>query len=148
MNRSKEGVMGRKTIIVLLVVGLAFILVRFAEAQQPKKIPRLCYLGSSAPETLLNLKPFHDRLRALHYNEGQNITFEYRYFEGKIERAPELAADLVRVKCDVILTTGTEAAVAAKGVTQTIPIVMGFSGDAVRLGIVADLARPVETSRA
>ena len=113
-----------------------------AEAQGPKKIPRLCYLGSSAPETLLNLKPFHDRLRALHYNEGQNITFEYRYFEGKIERAPELAADLVRVKCDLILTIGTEAAVAAKGATQTIPIVMGFSGDAVRLGIVADLARP------
>jgi putative ABC transport system substrate-binding protein len=113
-----------------------------AKAQQPKKVPRVCYLGSSAPEALVSLKPFHERLRALNYNEGRNITFEYRYFEGKIERAPGLAADLVRVNCDLILTTGTEAAVAAKGATQTIPIVMGFSGDAVRLGIVADLARP------
>ena len=113
-----------------------------AKAQQPKKVPRMCYLGSSAPEALVSLKPFHERLRTLNYNEGRNITFEYRYFEGKIERAPGLAADLVRVNCDLILTTGTEAAVAAKGATQTIPIVMGFSGDAVRLGIVADLARP------
>jgi putative ABC transport system substrate-binding protein len=129
-------------ITVLTLCAMLLAVCVSAEAQQPKKIPRLCYLGSSAPETLLNLKPFHDRLRALHYNEGQNITFEYHYFEGKIERAPELAVDLVRVKCDVILTTGTEAAVAAKGATQTIPIVMGFSGDAVRLGIVADLARP------
>jgi putative ABC transport system substrate-binding protein len=88
------------------------------------------------------LKPFHQRLRDLDYIEGQNITFEYRYFEGKIERAPAFAAELTRMTCDVMLTTGTEAALAAKSATQTIPIVMGFSGDAVRLGIIADLARP------
>jgi putative ABC transport system substrate-binding protein len=113
-----------------------------AEAQQAKKVARVCYLGSGATEAAMNLGPFHRRLRDLDYMEGQNITFEYRYFEGKVDRAPRLAAELVRANCDVILTTGTEAALAAKSATQTIPVVMGFSGDAVRLGIVADLARP------
>ena len=113
-----------------------------AEAQQSKKVSRLCYLGSSAPEAVKNLQPFHKRLRDLGYIEGQNVTFEYRYFDGNVERAPELATELVRIHCDIILTTGTEAALAAKGATQRIPIVMGFSGDAVELGIVADLARP------
>jgi ABC-type uncharacterized transport system substrate-binding protein len=112
------------------------------EAQQAKKNPRLCYLGSGAPEAKMNLEPFHKRLRDLGYVDGQNVTFEYRYFEGNVDRAPELAAELVRVNCDVILTTGTEAALATKNATHTIPVVMGFSGDAVRLGIVADLARP------
>jgi putative ABC transport system substrate-binding protein len=114
----------------------------FAMGQQPKKISRVCYLGSAADEAATNLAPFHQRLRDLGYAEGQNVIFDYRYFEGKIERAPQLAGELVRSNCDVILTTGTEAAVAAKSATHTIPVVMGFSGDAVRLGIVADLARP------
>ncbi len=129
-------------------VGLVALVLTFvfggasASAQQPKRVPRVCYLGSAAPEATKNMAPFHKRLRELEYVEGQNITFKYRYFEGKVERAPELAAELVRVGCDIILTTGTEAALAAKSVTKAIPIVMGFSGDAVRLGIVADLARP------
>jgi putative ABC transport system substrate-binding protein len=112
------------------------------EAQQAKKVPRVCYLGSSAPEAAINLKPFHDRLRDLDFVEGQNIIFESRYWEGNVERLPERTAELVRLKCDVILTTGTEAALAAKNATKTIPVVMGFSGDAVKLGIIADLSRP------
>lgn len=75
-------------------------------------------------------------------SRGQNITFEYRYFEGKVERLPSLATELIRLNCNVIITGGTEAAVTAKNAIKTIPIVMAFSGDAVRLGIVADLARP------
>jgi putative tryptophan/tyrosine transport system substrate-binding protein len=131
-----------KTILFCLAVTFWMTTSFSAGAQQSKKVSRLCYLGSSAPEAVKNLQPFHKRLRDLGYIDGQNVTFEYRYFEGKVERAPQLAAELVRIHCDIILTTGTEAALAAKGATQRIPIVMGFSGDAVQVGIVADLARP------
>lgn len=113
-------------------------------AEQPKKLPHLCYLGSGAREAALNLAPFHNRLRELGYINGKNVTFDYRYFEGKVERAPELAAELVRANCDLLITTGTEAALAAKGATKTIPVVMAFGGDAVRLGLVAGLARSGE----
>ena len=88
------------------------------------------------------MKPFRERLREIGYIEGQNITIEYRYCEGKVERLPDLAAELVRLNCDVIVTQGTEAAEAAKNATKTIPVVMAFGADAVRRGIVADLARP------
>ena len=88
------------------------------------------------------MKPFRERLREIGYVEGQNITIDYRLFEGKVERLPELAAELVRLNCDVIVTTGTEAAEAAKNATKTIPVVMAFGADAVKRGIVADLARP------
>lgn len=135
-------VRGRRSVIRLIVSILFFALSVFAEVQQTKTPSRVCYLGGSAREATRNLKPFHKRLRELGYVEGQNITFEYRYFEGKVEIVPELANELIRLKCDLILTTGTEAVLASKNATQTIPIVMGFSGDAVRLGIVQDLARP------
>lgn len=113
-------------------------------AESPKKIPHLCYLGSGAREAALNLVPFHNRLRELGYISGKNVTFDYRYFEGKVARAPELAAERARANCDLLLTTGTEAALAAKGATKTIPVVMVFGGDAVRLGLVAGLARSGE----
>ena len=113
------------------------------EAQQAKKIPRIGYIASTTTDrTSTNTTAFRERLRELGYIEAQNIVIEYRYFEGKIERLPELATELVRLKCDVIVTTGSEAADAAKKVIRTVPVVMAFSGDAVRLGIVADLARP------
>jgi putative tryptophan/tyrosine transport system substrate-binding protein len=126
----------------LFVVVLPAVAV-IAEAQQPKKIPWVCYLiGSTASSSAESLKPFRERLRELGYIEGQNISMESRYWDGKIERLPSLAAELVRLNCDVILTTGTEAAEASKNATKAIPVVMAYSGDAVRLGIVADLARP------
>jgi len=75
-------------------------------------------------------------------SRGQNITIEIRHHEGKVERLADLATELVRLNCDVIVTNGTEAAEAAKNVIKTIPVVMGFAADAVSRGIVRDLARP------
>ena len=88
------------------------------------------------------MKPFRERLRELGYVEGQNVIIDYRYFEGKVERLPDLAAEFVRLNCDVILTSGSEAPEAAKNATKSVPVVMAFGADAVKLGIVADLARP------
>jgi putative ABC transport system substrate-binding protein len=123
---------------------LALASVHPAEAQQPKKVPRICSLeGDAAPGPAANrLKTFRERLRDLGYIEGQNITIEYRYHEGKVERLPSLVAEFVRLNCDVIVTQGNEVAQAAKDATKTIPVVMALSADAVRRGIVADLARP------
>jgi putative tryptophan/tyrosine transport system substrate-binding protein len=90
----------------------------------------------------MTCRHFRERLRELGYVEGQNIIIEPRHWEGKLERLRELVAELVRLNCDFILTSGTEAAAAAKNATKTIPVVMAFSADTVRLGIVASLARP------
>ena len=128
---------------VLLLIGFIFVSIHFAEAQQPKKVSRIGYIASTTTDRRsTNTTAFRERLRELGYIEAQNIVIEYRYFEGKVERLPELATELVRLKCDVIVTTGSEAADAAKKVIRTVPVVMAFSGDAVRLGIIADLARP------
>ncbi|MGH7809705.1 MAG: ABC transporter substrate binding protein, partial [Candidatus Binatia bacterium] len=113
------------------------------QAQQPKKVRRICYLAvSTASIAGENLKPFRDRLREIGYVEGQNIAIEFRYAEGKVERLPELAAELVRLNCEVIVTAGVQATRATKNATRTIPIVMAFGPDAVRSGIIAELARP------
>jgi len=131
---------------ILFVVGL-FAVAVIAYAQQPKKVARIGYLGGTASNAAFNLKPFRERLRELGYIEGQNITIEIRHHEGKVERLADLATELVRLNCDVIVTNGTEAAEAAKNVIKTIPVVMGFAADAVSRGIVRDLHAPVETSR-
>ena len=131
-----------KKIVIWLLATVLLATASPAEAQQPKKVPRICSLENTAALSAINLKLFRERLRELGYIEGQNITIEYRYSEEKLERLPELVAELVRLNCDVILTSGTEAAQAAKNGTKTIPVVMAFSADAVRSGIVADLARP------
>jgi putative ABC transport system substrate-binding protein len=126
-----------------LLIGFVLANFHFAEAEQPKKVHRIGYIASTTTDRRsTNTIAFRERLRELGYIEAQNIVIEYRYFEGKIERLPELARELVRLKCDVIVTTGSEAADAAKKVIKTVPVVMAFSGDAVRLGIIADLARP------
>jgi len=131
-----------KKIFVLALSAMLLDLSFTVEAQQPKKVARIGHIGSTASTSAESLKPFRERLRELGYIEGQNISMESRYWDGKVERLPSLAAELVRLNCDVILTTGTEAAEASKNATKAIPVVMAFSGDAVRLGIVADLARP------
>ncbi|HYA29190.1 MAG TPA: ABC transporter substrate binding protein, partial [Acidobacteriota bacterium] len=102
-----------------------------ADAQQPKKLARVCYLGTSASVSAIDMRPFRERLRELGYVEGQDVTIEPRDWEGKVEHLPDLVAELVRLNCDVILTSGTEAAQAAKSGTKTIPVVMGYSQDAV-----------------
>ena len=130
----------------LLAVGLALALsfaVLAAEAQQGEKIYRLGYLGiTSASDGFDRLDVFRKGLRELGYVEGRNVALEIRYADGKPEQLLELATDLVRLKVDVIVTQSGVAALAAKKATQTIPIVMASSGDAVRQGLVASLARP------
>jgi putative ABC transport system substrate-binding protein len=114
-----------------------------AEAQQGAQLPRIGYLGTSSASLEPELvKAFRQGLRDLGYVEGQNIVIEFRWAEGNYHRFPDLAADLVRLKVDVILTAGTPGALAAKRATQTIPIVMAVTGDAVEAGLVATLARP------
>ena len=105
------------------------------EAQQPKKVPRIGYLGNSSPALERDfVDAFRQGLRDLGYAEGHNILIEYRWAEGRYDRFPEFAAELVRLKVDVLLTAGTPGALAAKQATQTIPIVMAVSGDAVGTG--------------
>src|SRR5687768_4715305 len=116
----------------IVVATLVLVLGVAAEAQETKKIALVCHVGGSASNAAIDMKPFRERLRELGYAEGQNIAIESRAWEGKVYHLAELVADFVRRNCDVILTSGTEAAQAAKNATKTIPIVMGFSGDAVR----------------
>jgi putative ABC transport system substrate-binding protein len=129
-------------LFALALATILFATVQPAESQPPTKVPRIGFLENTASLSAISLKPFRERLRELGYVEGQNIAIEPRYWEGNVERLPDLAAELVRLNCDVILTSGTEVAEAAKNATKTIPIVMAFGGDAVRRGVVADLARP------
>ena len=114
-----------------------------AEAQQPTKIPRIGYLGGNSPSSNSDrIEAFRQGLRELGYVEGENIVIEWRHHEGKLDRLPALAAELVRLKVDIIITVGSPAARAAKEATVTIPIVMIQVGDPVGSGFVASLARP------
>ena len=132
-------------IIVVLLIGLALVSVHPAEAQQAKKVPRIGVLLPSDPATDSNRSEAIRRaLRELGYIEGQNIAIEYRYAEGKRDRLPELAAELVRLKVDIILVAGGDPVIqAAKDATKTIPIVMvGRGSDPVEAGLIESLARP------
>ena len=114
-----------------------------AQAQQPTKIPRIGYLiGASPTAYSYRSEPFRQGLRALGYVEGKNLVIEYRYAEGKLDRLPALAAELVRLKVDIIVTAGPLPTRAAKEATTTIPIVMTNDPDPVGTGFVASLARP------
>jgi putative ABC transport system substrate-binding protein len=116
-----------------------FALCAPAEAQQPKKVPRIGFLSDSRQSWD---EAFRQGLRELGYVEGQNITIEYRYAEGKVERLPDLAGELVRLNVDVIVAGGTQAISAAKQSTSMIPLVMAVTADPVGSGFVASLARP------
>jgi putative tryptophan/tyrosine transport system substrate-binding protein len=125
--------------VVLLAVGM------IAEAQQPKKVPLIGYLSSFDPATdSTRSEAIRLALRELGYIEGQNIATEYRYAEGNRDRFPELAAELVRLKVDIIVVAGGGRTIrAAKTATKTIPIVMvGLGIDPVKAGLVDSLARP------
>jgi putative tryptophan/tyrosine transport system substrate-binding protein len=113
-----------------------------ASAQVVQKASRIGFLANVATTAAMELKPFRERLRELGYGEGQNFALEHRYWEGKVERLPALAEELVGLKCDVIVTSGTEAGNAAKNATKTIPVVLAFGVDVLKLGFVEDLARP------
>ena len=131
--------MNRK--LVWLVTVLLCAYVHLAEAQQPAKVPRIAFLagGSRSADSLL-LETFWQRMKRLGYTEGENITAEYRFAEGVLQRLPDFAAELVRLNVDVIVGPGS-GAVAAKKATDAIPIVVAY-GDAVGQGLVASLARP------
>ena len=115
-----------------------------AEAQQPTKVPRLGYLSNSDPASeSARSEAIRLALRERGYIEGQNIATEYRYAEGKRDRYPELSAELVRLKVDIIVVAGDPPVLAAKNATKTIPIVMvGAGSDPVEAGLVESLARP------
>jgi putative ABC transport system substrate-binding protein len=123
---------------VLVVVAVAA-----AEAQQPAKIPRIGYFSATSLSAIPErIKAFKQGLRELGYVEGKNIVIEYRWAEGKLDRLPALADELVRLKVDVIVSGGPSNTRAAKGATGTIPIVMTNDSDPVETGFVESLARP------
>ncbi len=133
----------KKRITLWLLATLFLANVSLAEAQQTGKIPRIGFLdNSTASAVAVFLEAFRQELSKLGWIDGKNVAIEYRFAEGKLERLPELAADLVRLKVDLIVASGTPAVLAAKSATTTIPIVMSNTGDPVGAGLVASLARP------
>jgi putative ABC transport system substrate-binding protein len=112
------------------------------EAQQSAKVYRIGVLTGGSQPSPTAPSSLREGLRDLGWVEGKNIVFEGRYAEGKQERLPELAAELINLKVDVIVTFGTPAALAARKATSTVPIVLGMIGDPVRVGLVTSLARP------
>jgi ABC-type uncharacterized transport system substrate-binding protein len=126
-----------------LLGGMAAAWPLAARSQQPGKVPRIGFLGpASASATASWLVALRSGLRDLGYEDGKNIVFEFRWAEGNDDRLPELAAELVRLEVDVLVTYGTPGTRAAKQATTTIPIVMAVSGDAVATGLISSLARP------
>jgi putative ABC transport system substrate-binding protein len=122
--------------LVLLILGGGTVI---ADAQPAAKIPRIGVLSGGDPT---HVEAFPQGLRERGYVEGQNITIEWRDAKGRLERLPELAAELVRLKADVIVVQSNPAVIALKQATQTIPIVMAVVGDPVGAGFVASLAKP------
>jgi putative ABC transport system substrate-binding protein len=133
----------KKKVIGSALGALLFALSASAAAQQPGKIFRIGFLDSStASSSTLLVEAFRQELSKLGWIEGKNFTIEYRFAEDQLKRPPELAAELVRLKVDLIVVSGIAVALAAQKATTTIPIVMTRAGDPVALGLVASLARP------
>jgi putative ABC transport system substrate-binding protein len=135
----------KRQILIWLLTTVFMATVSIAEAQQPKKVPRIGYLSSVDPASeSARAGGIRLALRELGYIEGQNIAIEYGYSEGKADRAPELAAELVRLKVDIIVVAGGIIWIrATKNATKTIPIVMvGAGNDPVEAGLIESLARP------
>ena len=134
--------MDRRTFLCGLTLG-PFAAPLAAEAQQAGRVPRIGFISMRlGPSDNAQLDGFRQGLRDLGYLEGRNVVLEIRYAGDRFEKLPDLAAELVRLKVDVIVTQSGVAGIAAKEATQTIPIVMASSGDAVRQGLVVSLARP------
>ena len=130
---------------VLLLIGFILASSHFAEAQQPKKVHRIGYLSALSPTSESSCSEIIRRaLRELGYIEGQNISIDYRYVDGKRDRFPELAAELVSLNVDIIVVAGGSATtLAAKNATKTIPIIItGGGSDPVEAGLVKSLASP------
>jgi putative tryptophan/tyrosine transport system substrate-binding protein len=142
VDRDREKDMKTK-ITVLALSAMVFALCGSVDAQQPTKVARIGYLSNaSASANSDRIDAFRHGLRDLGYVEGKNIVIEYRYAEGKSDRLSALAAELVRLKVDIIATTGPASTGSAKQATATIPIVMANDDDPIGSGFVASLARP------
>ena len=134
--------MKRKTSMFVLCAML-FALCGSVDAQQTGKVPRIGYLdNSTASGSAVLVDAFRQELSKLGWIEGKNVTIEYRFAEQKNERLPELAAELVRLKVDLIVVPGVQSALAAMKATTTIPVVIASAPDPVGLGLAASLARP------
>jgi putative tryptophan/tyrosine transport system substrate-binding protein len=132
-----------KQILGFVLSSMLFAIGGSAAAQQPARIHQIGILiRGSASLNSARVEALHQRLRELGYVEGKNIVIEYRYADGKRERLPDLAAELARLKVDVIVTTGAVPVLAAKKASPTIPIVFASSSDPVRSGLVSSLAQP------
>lgn len=133
----------RNKVSGLIVCALLLVLCSSAEGQQPKKVSHVAYLSAaSASEALPRTEAFRRGLRELGYVEGKNIALEFRYAEGKFDRLPALAAELVLLKVDAIVTAGPSVTRPVREATIAIPIVMTNDSDPVGSGFVASLARP------
>src|SRR5688572_612593 len=135
---------------VLLLIGFALTAIHLAEAQQPTNVPRIAYLhpGTAASVFAARFEAFRQGLRDLGYFEGKNIVIEYRYAGGKSEgeNLPNVAAELVDLKVDVIVTSGTPSVLAIKKASATMPIVFAVISHPVENGLVASFARPGGTA--
>ena len=133
----------RKLVGIVAVIFVFALFGAVADAQQAGTIFRVGYLDpSTASGSAVLLEEFRQEMRKFGWIEGKNFAIEYRFADQKNERLADLAADLVRLKVDLILVASTPPALAAKKATTTIPIVMTFAGDPVGSGLVASLARP------
>jgi len=135
--------MKKAGVVSILVAAMLLAVAVIAEAQQDKKIRRIGVLGATSPDTIASrLDAFRQGLRELGYVEGKNIVIEYRYADGKLDRVRSLAAEIVRLNVEIILSGGSAATRPAREATATIPIVMAQDTDPVGNGFVASLARP------
>jgi putative ABC transport system substrate-binding protein len=135
--------MNRRRFLQAVSVSVLAAPLAAAAAQQAGKVPRIGFLGvTSRSDRPSLLDAFRQGLRELGWVEGQNIVIDYRYAEGRLDRLPDLAAELVRLKVDIIVSFGTQGVTAARNATETIPIVMIAVRDPVGTGLIASLARP------
>ncbi len=126
----------------ILTFALGILTAQAAAAQPPAKVPRIGILTLGVASATPLFEAFRQGLRELGYVEGQNIALEYRFAQGRADRLPALAAELLRMKVDVIVTESVQAALAAKHATQAIPIVMAVSSEPVAVGLVVSFGRP------
>src|SRR5574341_530533 len=143
-HRRSDSPLRAYTLIAVLILLPALLAAPLAaDAQQAGKVPRIGFLSVTSPsDSPPRLDAFRQRLRELGWVEGQNIVIDYRYAEGRGDRLPDLAAELVRLKVALIVSAGTQEVTAAKNATETIPIVLIGVRDPVGTGLIASLARP------